>query len=196
MPIDGSSGRSQLVERANVATVASAGLKSWRKRQQSYGSCRSCAGSTASRRVPAPTASPPVPPPTPGTLTRDLKHMNVDLFMIEEEGQKKLRVECHFGRRKRLASIRTACRCARPLHSAAHAAAAGERGRRTRRQLRRQGHISDGVGKEPAAALQRHSSFGSGGRQLRAVCPRCTHAPSASHPPARNPPATAAMCRT
>lgn len=31
------------------------------------------------------------------------------MFLIEEEGDKKLKVECHFGRKKRLASIRTAC---------------------------------------------------------------------------------------
>jgi large subunit ribosomal protein L9e len=44
-----------------------------------------------------------------GTLSRDFKHLSVDMFLIEEEGAKKLRVECHFGKRKRLASIRTVC---------------------------------------------------------------------------------------
>lgn len=29
------------------------------------------------------------------------------MFLIEEEGQKKLQVDCHFGKRKNLASIRT-----------------------------------------------------------------------------------------
>ncbi|MEW5298862.1 MAG: hypothetical protein WDW38_000403 [Sanguina aurantia] len=44
-----------------------------------------------------------------GTLQRDFRHLSVDMFLIEEEGEKKLKVECHFGRKKRLASIRTAC---------------------------------------------------------------------------------------
>ena len=33
----------------------------------------------------------------------------MDVYLFEEEGEKKLRVDCHFGRRKSLASIRTAC---------------------------------------------------------------------------------------
>ena len=41
-----------------------------------------------------------------GTLQRDFKHLAVDMFLFEEDG-KKLKVDCHFGRRKRLASIRT-----------------------------------------------------------------------------------------
>ena len=44
-----------------------------------------------------------------GILSRDFKHLSVDMFLVEEEGHKRLRVECHFGKRKRLASIRTAC---------------------------------------------------------------------------------------
>jgi len=44
-----------------------------------------------------------------GVLSRDFKHQSVDMFLIEEDGQKKLKVECHFGKRKRLASIRTVC---------------------------------------------------------------------------------------
>ena len=41
-------------------------------------------------------------------LQRDFKHLAVDLFLEEtEEGQKQLRVDCHFGKRKSLASIRT-----------------------------------------------------------------------------------------
>ncbi|KAG7675289.1 hypothetical protein Ndes2526B_g08158 [Nannochloris sp. 'desiccata'] len=42
-----------------------------------------------------------------GTLQRDFKHLAVDMYLFEEEGEKKLRVDCHFGRRKALASIRT-----------------------------------------------------------------------------------------
>ena len=42
-----------------------------------------------------------------GTLQRDFKHLAVDMFLTEEEGQKVLKVDCHFGRRKALASIRT-----------------------------------------------------------------------------------------
>ena len=42
-----------------------------------------------------------------GVLQRDFKHLAVDMFLTEEEGRKVLRVDCHFGRRKALASIRT-----------------------------------------------------------------------------------------
>ena len=44
-----------------------------------------------------------------GTLSRDFNHLAVDMFLIEEEGQTKLKVDCHFGKKKKLASIRTAC---------------------------------------------------------------------------------------
>ena len=44
-----------------------------------------------------------------GTLVRDFKHLAVDMYLVEEEGQKKLKVDCHFGKRKRLAAIRTVC---------------------------------------------------------------------------------------
>lgn len=44
-----------------------------------------------------------------GTLQRDFKHLAVDMYLFEEEGEKKLKVECHFGKKKRLAAIRTAC---------------------------------------------------------------------------------------
>ncbi|PNW74495.1 hypothetical protein CHLRE_12g494050v5 [Chlamydomonas reinhardtii] len=44
-----------------------------------------------------------------GTLTRDFKHLAVDMFLTEEDGQKVLKVDCHFGKKKRLASIRTVC---------------------------------------------------------------------------------------
>ena len=42
-----------------------------------------------------------------GKLQRDFKHLAVDLYLFEEEGVKKLRVDCHFGKRKNLAAIRT-----------------------------------------------------------------------------------------
>ena len=42
-------------------------------------------------------------------LVREFKHLAVDMFIIEEEGEKKLKVEAHFGKRKALASIRTVC---------------------------------------------------------------------------------------
>lgn len=44
-----------------------------------------------------------------GTLFKDFKHLAVDMYLFEEEGEKKLKVDCHFGKRKRLASIRTVC---------------------------------------------------------------------------------------
>lgn len=52
-----------------------------------------------------------------GTLTRDFKHLAVDMYKTHDqveneegelvEGPLKLRVDCHFGKRKRLAAIRT-----------------------------------------------------------------------------------------
>ena len=44
-----------------------------------------------------------------GTLSRDFKHLAVDMFLFEEEDQQFLKVECHFGKRKNLAAIRTVC---------------------------------------------------------------------------------------
>ncbi|EFJ42001.1 component of cytosolic 80S ribosome and 60S large subunit [Volvox carteri f. nagariensis] len=44
-----------------------------------------------------------------GTLTRDFKHLAVDMFLTEQDGAKVLQVDCHFGKKKRLASIRTVC---------------------------------------------------------------------------------------
>ncbi|GIL84584.1 hypothetical protein Vretimale_14595 [Volvox reticuliferus] len=44
-----------------------------------------------------------------GTLTRDFKHLAVDMFLTEQDGHKVLQVDCHFGKKKRLASIRTVC---------------------------------------------------------------------------------------
>lgn len=55
-----------------------------------------------------PNAARLAPPLRPaGTLQRDFKHLAVDMFLAEEEGQKVLKVDCHFGKRKALASIRT-----------------------------------------------------------------------------------------
>jgi len=53
-----------------------------------------------------------------GTLTRDFKHLAVDMYLKqvvpkgeEDETKTELRliVDCHFGKRKRLAAIRTCC---------------------------------------------------------------------------------------
>ncbi len=43
-----------------------------------------------------------------GVLQRDFKHLAIDMFLTEADGVQKLHVECHFGRRKSLASLRTA----------------------------------------------------------------------------------------
>ncbi|KAI8465396.1 MAG: ribosomal protein L9 component of cytosolic 80S ribosome and 60S large subunit [Monoraphidium minutum] len=43
-----------------------------------------------------------------GVLHRDFRHLAVDMFLVEEEGEKILNVDCHFGKKKRLAAIRTA----------------------------------------------------------------------------------------
>lgn len=58
------------------------------------------------RRARAPLPAHPLPLPA-GVLQRDFKHLAVDMFLTEEEGQKVLKVDCHFGKRKALASIRT-----------------------------------------------------------------------------------------
>jgi large subunit ribosomal protein L9e len=42
-----------------------------------------------------------------GVLQRDFKHLSVDMFLIETAGAKVLKVECHFGRKKGLAALRT-----------------------------------------------------------------------------------------
>ncbi|BDA50730.1 60S ribosomal protein L9 [Coccomyxa sp. Obi] len=42
-----------------------------------------------------------------GTLTRDFKHLAVDMYLVEEDGKKQLKVEAHFSKRKALAAIRT-----------------------------------------------------------------------------------------
>lgn len=42
-----------------------------------------------------------------GQLTRDFKHTRLDFALVEEDGVKKLRVDCHLGKRKSLAVMRT-----------------------------------------------------------------------------------------
>eukprot|EP00271_Cylindrocystis_brebissonii_P014428 TRINITY_DN35782_c0_g1_i1.p1 TRINITY_DN35782_c0_g1~~TRINITY_DN35782_c0_g1_i1.p1 ORF type:complete len:194 (-),score=43.35 TRINITY_DN35782_c0_g1_i1:506-1087(-) len=42
-----------------------------------------------------------------GTLTRDMKHLNLDLQIVDGPGGKQLKVEAWFGSRKTMASIRT-----------------------------------------------------------------------------------------
>ena len=49
----------------------------------------------------------PLPTRSAGTLQRDFKHLAVDMYLTEVDGAKALLVDCHFGRRKALASIRT-----------------------------------------------------------------------------------------
>eukprot|EP01026_Neomeris_dumetosa_P042754 TRINITY_DN3567_c1_g1_i2.p3 TRINITY_DN3567_c1_g1~~TRINITY_DN3567_c1_g1_i2.p3 ORF type:complete len:100 (-),score=7.88 TRINITY_DN3567_c1_g1_i2:12-311(-) len=45
-----------------------------------------------------------------GTLSRDFRHLHVDLYLTEDEdGSKVLQVEAHFSKRKQLAAIRTTC---------------------------------------------------------------------------------------
>ncbi len=40
-------------------------------------------------------------------LTRDFKHTHLDFSIVEEEGEKKVKLDCHFGKRKALAVMRT-----------------------------------------------------------------------------------------
>lgn len=42
-----------------------------------------------------------------GQLFKDLSHIAADVFLVEEEGEKKLKVEIHFSSRKGLSSLRT-----------------------------------------------------------------------------------------
>lgn len=42
-----------------------------------------------------------------GSLERSFKHLQVDMYIFEEEGKKKLRVDVWFGKRKAIAAIRT-----------------------------------------------------------------------------------------
>lgn len=69
--------------------------------------CRHPAGPGTAALEPAANWVPPPHCPPAGTLQRDFKHLAVDMFLTEEEGQKVLKVDCHFGKRKALASIRT-----------------------------------------------------------------------------------------
>ncbi|WPT12356.1 60S ribosomal protein L9 [Picochlorum sp. SENEW3] len=43
-----------------------------------------------------------------GTLSKDMRHAGLDMFLItNEEGAKIFKVDCHMGKKKKLASIRT-----------------------------------------------------------------------------------------
>lgn len=42
-----------------------------------------------------------------GTLRKDLSHICADIYLIEEEGEKKMKVDCHFRKRKELSALRT-----------------------------------------------------------------------------------------
>lgn len=42
-----------------------------------------------------------------GKMTRTFKHIQVDMYLTEEDGVRKLRVDTHFGKRKELAGLRT-----------------------------------------------------------------------------------------
>lgn len=42
-----------------------------------------------------------------GTLQREFKYASVDMHLVEEDGERKLKVEMTYGRRKNLAVIRT-----------------------------------------------------------------------------------------
>jgi len=44
-----------------------------------------------------------------GTLVRSFKHIALDMFLVEEDGKKKLRVDLWFGTRETVAAIRTIC---------------------------------------------------------------------------------------
>lgn len=48
--------------------------------------------------------------PSTGTLSRDLSHLALDMYVTkDEEGQTILKVDCHSGKKIKLAQIRTAC---------------------------------------------------------------------------------------
>ena len=42
-----------------------------------------------------------------GTLKKDLSHICADIYLFEEEGEKKMKVDCHFRKRKELSALRT-----------------------------------------------------------------------------------------
>ena len=57
-------------------------------------------------------SAPLSPSPSTGTLSRDFKHLAVDMFLTTDDseaggGAKVMRVEMAFGKRKQLAAIRT-----------------------------------------------------------------------------------------
>jgi ribosomal protein L6P/L9E len=42
-----------------------------------------------------------------GKLQKDLSHICCDIYLIEDEGTRKVKVDCHFRKRKELSSLRT-----------------------------------------------------------------------------------------
>lgn len=42
-----------------------------------------------------------------GTLTKNFKHLNLDIYLAEKDGKKVLKVDCHFGIKEKLSSLRT-----------------------------------------------------------------------------------------
>lgn len=42
-----------------------------------------------------------------GTLFKDLSHICADMYLTEIDGEQKLKVDCHFRKRKELSSLRT-----------------------------------------------------------------------------------------
>lgn len=42
-----------------------------------------------------------------GTLSKDLSHICADIYLIEEDGVKSMKVDCHFRKRKELSALRT-----------------------------------------------------------------------------------------
>ena len=42
-----------------------------------------------------------------GELRKDLSHICADIYLFEEEGEKKMKVDCHFRKRKELSALRT-----------------------------------------------------------------------------------------
>jgi large subunit ribosomal protein L9e len=42
-----------------------------------------------------------------GKLYKDLSHICADIYLFEEDGVKKMKVDCHFRKRKELSALRT-----------------------------------------------------------------------------------------
>lgn len=42
-----------------------------------------------------------------GKLWKDLSHICCDIYLIEDDGDKKVKVDCHFRKRKELSALRT-----------------------------------------------------------------------------------------